>query len=140
MKSQRSRSRRGAAAVEFGLTLPVIMFIFIAALEYGWLYTQMMWLNNVVRDVARYCINLDQSQIDVPTTAENRVSTLLEGNFGYNCAADCSIDAVLTPRGYSGTYDVLFIEADLTYRPFAAMVPVPSQIHSEMTLLMMEVF
>jgi len=141
MRTLRSRHRwrRGAAAVEFGLTLPFIMFIFIAALEYGWLYTQMMWLNNVVRDVARYSMNLNQSEVDVPTTAQDRIRMLLEGNFNYNCAAQCTINAQLMPGGYAGTYDVLQLEAEVQYQSFANLVPVPAQLHAEMTVLMMEV-
>ena len=135
----RRSSRRGGAAVEFALTLPVLLFIFLAAIEYGWLFTQQNWINNSVRDTTRYVATLDPAVTDVESEAEVRLEQLLEGGFGYNCATQCEIEAKYQARGYDSEYDVIRLETDVVYNELGGLVPVPSHLHSDMTMIMVNV-
>jgi len=47
------RHRRGTAAVEFALTLPVILSILGGAIEFGWYFHESMHMVNAVRQGAR---------------------------------------------------------------------------------------
>ena len=139
---RRMHRRRGGAAVEFGVTLPFILFIFQAGLEYGWLYTQQAWVVNAVRDVARFTITLDPSDEDVEDVAETRTRTLLQDGFGFDCTNDtqqCQIQAEYVPAGYDDRYDVLVLSAAPEYRSFGGLVPVPDRLPAEMTMLMITV-
>ena len=50
---KRREGRRGAAAVEFALTLPVILSIMGGAIEFGWYFHESMHMVNAVRQGAR---------------------------------------------------------------------------------------
>lgn len=58
MTSARSRSRRGAAAIEFALCLVfVLMPLFAAVMEWSWYFYQEMRVMHVARDAARLAVS-----------------------------------------------------------------------------------
>ncbi|HMV65391.1 MAG TPA: pilus assembly protein [Myxococcota bacterium] len=92
--SPRSRrgSRRGIAAVEFALTLPVTALILIGTLEFGWYFSRLVMVNSATYDAARLAAFEDNST-DAVVTAEAAVTTLL-ADMGMDCGAlGCAIDA-----------------------------------------------
>ena len=72
------RFRKGASAVEFALTLPVLTTLFAAIMEYGWLFWQQQAVLSAVRDGVR--VGVATSQADDPeSVAELRAEASSEG-------------------------------------------------------------
>ena len=47
------KNQRGAAAVEFGLVLPVLLMILLGIIDYGWVFFSQLQMTNAVREGAR---------------------------------------------------------------------------------------
>ena len=80
MKRRRRKvSRRGAAAVEVALVLPVLLLVTFGAIRYGWFFLKLQQITNAARYGARVAIRADASNQDVL----DAISTLL-GAYGAN--------------------------------------------------------
>ena len=128
------RTRHGASAVEFALTLPVLATLFAAVMEYGWLFWQQQAVLASVRDGVR--VGVSTSQADDPeTTAEERAEIALEG-FGLLCEdeADCQTTGTLYEVD---DYDYLDLEPRYAYTPLTGgLLPVPDFITASMVMCM----
>lgn len=88
------RSRRGIAAVEFALILPVILGLSIATLEFGWYFSRLSQVAALTRDAARYGANASTSA-EAMVDAQVAAQALLR-DLGYDCAErGCNIRATL---------------------------------------------
>jgi Flp pilus assembly protein TadG len=56
MKDRRSRSQRGASALEFGLVAPVILLMVFGIIQYGYLYWSLQTAKATAREAARQLI------------------------------------------------------------------------------------
>ncbi len=137
--------RRGASAIEFALTLPLLAFFLMAVIEYGWYFWQLIAMTNAVRDALRVAVifpvdgTATDPYADPVSEAETRVQTLL-ASFGIDPAtsgsAECKIEAVPNDSGGAGTW-TLTLRACLEYEPLTLnLVPVPDTIAAEMTMLL----
>ena len=72
-----SKSRRGGAAVEFAITLPLLTFLLLMTFEYAWFYSQRGFVLNAVHDAARYTILQESSQMKA--VGEERLQFILTG-------------------------------------------------------------
>jgi Flp pilus assembly protein TadG len=128
------RTRQGASAVEFALTLPVLTTLFAAVMEYGWMFWQQQAILNAVRDGVR--VGVATSQADDPeTVAEGRAETSVEG-FGLACdgTTDCVTTGTMTDVD---GYDYLNLEMRYAYTPLTGgLLPVPDFIVARMVMCM----
>lgn len=137
--------RRGASAIEFALTLPLLAFFLMAVIEYGWYFWQLIAMTNAVRDALRVAVvfpvdgTSSDPYFEPVTEAETRVAELLT-NFGIDPATggstDCKIEAVPNSAGGAGTWTIT-LRACLEYESLTLeLVPVPETITAEMTMLL----
>ena len=125
------RARRGAAAIEFGLTLPILTLFVLAVIEYGWLFSQQTAVLYAVRDGTRVAVTF--SADDAESEAVDHVERVLAG-FGVDCGqVTCQTFTTLAGGAGSRTLRVL---TSLPYDALTGMVPVPSTLSAEMTMMM----
>ena len=123
--------RRGGAAIEFALVLPVLLTLLFGILEYGWLFLQQANVLSAVREGVRLGVTYDTAD-DPEGIAEARVAEILSG-YGFNTAT-ASIDASITG---SSPDAVLTVSAELPYEPLLGLYAVvPDNLHGEMTMLL----
>lgn len=92
--SRRRDARRGAAAVEFALTLPIIVLLLLGTIEYGNYFSQLAMVNAVARDACRFGGNQD-GPAEAGTNAQAAARQLLV-DLGFPCqlgSGQCSVQA-----------------------------------------------
>ncbi|HXI55646.1 MAG TPA: TadE family protein [Polyangia bacterium] len=128
----RRDSRRGAAAVEFALVLPLFAVVLFGMIEYGWFFYQQFGVASAVRDGLRVGATVSQNaNPDPKTTAVKRTQTLMAG-VGIN-AASVSINALYFGSSPSKT---MTLSATMPYKPLIGFVPVPKSISYSMTMML----
>jgi Flp pilus assembly protein TadG len=136
--------RRGASAIEFALTLPVLAFFLMAVIEYGWYFNQLIAMTGATRDALRIAVTyqVDGSQTDpygnVIAQAENRVTNLLLA-YGIDPStgpSGCRVVATPNTASGEGTWTVT-LTACTGYESLTLnLVPVPDTITARMTMLL----
>jgi len=129
------RQRRGASAVEFVLTLPVLFGIFAAIMEYGWFLLEYNSVIQAVRDGTRLGVATPMDN-DPTDTALDRTQTILLG-FGIECDTDdgCDLEAAIDT---TGSLDILTVTILLEYDPLIGFIPTPEAFSSTFTMAMEE--
>jgi Flp pilus assembly protein TadG len=84
---------RGAAAVEFALILPLLLFLLFVLLDFGWIFNQQLAITSASREAARfYAIHWNDTDVLLPDDAEARaegfVDTALSFSYGSGCTGD----------------------------------------------------
>lgn len=131
---RRPSSRRGASAIEFALTLPVVIVIFSAIIEYGWVFFHQSAALGAVRDGVR--LGVTYAPDDGPeAAAENRTRAVLSG-YGLDCSdtLSCVVTAVVVDDGVN--YATLTVQVQRAYEPMFALMPTPSNINAQMTMVL----
>jgi Flp pilus assembly protein TadG len=127
---RRPASRRGAAAVEFALVLPILLAIITAVMEYGWLFLQQANLSAAVRDGAR--VGSMTAQADGPGAAvETRVRAAMTTLSLPGTAA-----TVTTAQSVAAPAEVLTVTVSMTYTPLIGLVPTPANLNARMSMLL----
>ena len=82
----RSRDReRGAAAVEFALVIPLLLFILFVLLDFGWVFNQQLALTSASREAARfYAIHWNDPTATLPDDAEDRAAGFVETELDFD--------------------------------------------------------
>lgn len=133
-RSLRRSLRRGASAIEFALTLPVMITIFSVIVEYGWYFFQQSATLGAVRDGVRYGVTIDPSSGDPDLEAISRSRTVLEG-YGISCpteGAACVVNAVINVDGW----DSMTVDITREYTPLLGLIPTPTTVGAQMTMLL----
>ena len=126
--------RRGASAIEFALTLPVMITIFSVIVEYGWYFFQQSATLGAVRDGVRYGVTIDPSSGDPDIEAISRSRTVLEG-YGISCPTEgtaCVVNAVINVDGW----DSMTVDITREYTPLLGLIPTPTTVGAQMTMLL----
>lgn len=123
--------RRGTAAVEFALTVPVLMLIIFGVLDYSWYIKQATDVIRASREGLRLGVTVPQA--DGPdAAAESQVAVVLAG-YGLDCESslDCEIEATNTTLD---GLDSVTLTVAVPYEPLVGMVPTPETMATEITM------
>lgn len=116
----KARARRGSAAIEFGLVLPVLLAVFGAVIELSLYISTLHRVSRVARDSARVGSVIIEGPsptgIDIKAAAESHALLALDGA-GLPCDAGCT---VTTDWDLDANGDWYFITVDVTY-PYKGM-------------------
>lgn len=123
------RSRSGAAALEFALTLPIVLMITLGTVEYSWGFMNRVWLNNAARDAIRSATGVEPAA--APAQAERRARQALT-ELGVDCRSGCSVRAEVR----EGTYDVLALQIEMAYPRLTGFVPAPGNLAVEYVMML----
>lgn len=128
---RRAALRRGASAIEFGLTLPILTLFLLAIIEYGWLFSQQTAVLYAVRDGTRVGVTFPLDEVELE--AVDHVEQVLAG-FGVDCAqVNCQTYTTIAGAAGSRTMRVF---TTLPYDSLTGMVPVPGTLSAEMTMML----
>lgn len=123
MKPRRShRNRRGAAAVEFGLVLPVLLMILLGIIDYGWVFFNQLQMTNAVREGARAGVVVDD-----PVTALNTADAVTKN---YLTAGGIDLTNVTISANFVGGSDVQVTATQNPFQPLVGFVPTPAQLNA----------
>ena len=131
------RNRRGASALEFALTLPIVMIVLAGILEYGWYLFQLSNVVHALRDGTRIGVTVPLEHPTPPTTrAEEHARAVMNG-LGVPCeeGEGCVVTAVIRP---SDDFDVLNLTIEVDYTPIVGLLPSPSLLQGTFTMMMQE--
>ncbi len=123
--------RRGAAAVEFALVLPLFVAILFGAIEYGWVFYQTFGVASAVRDGLRFGATvLQTASPDPKAAAVKRAQDLLSG-------VGISPASVTINASYLGSSPskALTLSATMPYKALLGFVPVPTKISYATTMI-----
>lgn len=134
-KNLRSRLKRGAAAIEFALLLPVFCAIMFGIIEYGWVFFQQANVIAAVRNGVRYAITISKCDSPGPqASAIERVKETLRGS-GYSSEDVDSANITADFNGSNPT-ETLTVSADVPYHPLIRLIYTPPTLHGEMTMIL----
>jgi len=129
--------RRGASAIEFALTLPVIVVVLAGILEYGWYLFQLSNVVHALRDGTRIGVTVPRAdETGAAARAETHARTVLDG-LGVPCTdgGGCIVTATIAA---SGDVDTLTMAVEVDYEPIVGLLPTPSQLHGTFTMMVQE--
>ena len=126
-------SRRGAAAVEFVLAVPIIFLIATAVLDYAWFLNRSGDVLAAVREGARHGSTIDQDS-DPVGEAMSRTESALAA-YSLPCATGCDIEAQLFEVGGLTT---IAVTARVPYEPFVGLLPTPETMAGTLTLALLD--
>ena len=132
-----NRSRRhGSAAVEFALTLPVLLLVVIGVIELSLLMHRSYATTRVARDACRIgsgvLEGVDPTGEFIELAAEDHATFALEAA-GIDCGAGCDIDATWYE---SEGWMLLRVDVDVPYQSFTRLLPMlPDTTHGGFVML-----
>ena len=125
------KNQRGAAAVEFALSVPILLAILFGILDYAWYIKQATDVVHATREGLRLGVKVDQ--VDNPTAATSTQTTAVLQAFGLDCESDlvCEISAVSTTVD---GLDAIHLSVVVPYEPLVGMVPTPEALYADLTM------
>lgn len=75
---KKHKRENGQSLVETALTLPIFILVLCGILDFGWLYTNQLMLNNCSREAARFAVvnSDDPNLLNVVTTKAKSVAII----------------------------------------------------------------
>jgi Flp pilus assembly protein TadG len=126
----RQRLRRGASAVEFALTLPLLIVMISAIVDLTWFLQQETSLLQGVREGVRVGAST-VAENDPLGTARLHTEDALK-SLGIDCAAvDCDITASVDT---SGALDLITLAAVVPYEAPFGLLPSPEDLRASLTM------
>ncbi|MEQ1507890.1 MAG: TadE/TadG family type IV pilus assembly protein [Myxococcota bacterium] len=130
--------RRGAAAIEFALWLPVLLMFLSAVVDWGYYMTQRVAVARAVMEGTRR----GAAQFESPAVAAGSVigptagarASLVLTELGITCpAANCIVSSTYCDTGQGGVcnnppIDALVVQIQYDFEPFFGLVPTPAGI------------
>ncbi len=127
----RHNARRGTAAVEAALMLPIVLFLTFALLTYAWVFIRSGQINNAARQGARVAVRADSSNAAVLLHIET-----LMNNVGIPWDP---ANVTLTPSEVDGldSGTIVTVRIEVPYKgtsveliPMGGFMPVPTSLQS----------
>jgi hypothetical protein len=130
--SPRSQSNRtGSAAVEFALTVPILLVIVFGVLDYSWYIKQATDVVRASREGLRLGVTV--AQADGPdAAAETQVGVVLAG-YGLDCDGDLDCEIEASNTTVDGL-DAVTLTVSVPYQPLVGMVPTPETMGAVITM------
>lgn len=133
----RTTSRRGSAAIEFSLWLPILLLLVSAIVDWGLYMNQRVSVARATMDGARAGAavfepsNVTPGSLVVPA-AQNRANNVMVG-MGLTCGAGCNIVTTYCPQGTGGVcqtppFNGVTVEITYGYNPIFGFLAVPGVI------------
>ena len=129
--------RRGSSAIEFALTLPIIVAVLAGILEYGWYLFQLSNVVHALRDGTRIGVTVPASdETGTESRAEAHARAVMDG-LGVPCTdgGGCTVVATAIP---AGDIQTLRMAIEVDYTPIVDLLPTPSQLRGTFTMMMQE--
>ncbi len=116
--ASRFRRRRGVSIVEFVMTLPLVIGLLLATLEFGWYFSRLAALDSVIYDAVRVG-GFQTTRTRAVIATEEAAQTML-ADVGFNCNSGCNLRATTYPEG-----GVLLVEmeASVPYDQLTNVLP-----------------
>jgi Flp pilus assembly protein TadG len=122
------RARRGAAAIEFALVLPVLFALLTATFDYGWFYLREGLVTSVLREAVRAGSYQKPSDSDVAgacSACASRAASVAVAELSGLGIVVSAADMTPTIENIAGTC-ALVLEPSIPHRAVVGLVPVPS--------------
>lgn len=138
----REFARRGSAAIEFAIWLPVVLMFVATVVDYGFYMTRRVAVARATMEGARYGAAVFEPDsvpegTDVEPAARDRASEMLT-DMGIACPVvpSCAINTTYCQSDASAAcnnppFDAIQVEIDYTYTPIFGLVPVPTHIQEK---------
>lgn len=126
-------NRRGASAMEFVLTLPVVILLVGITVEWGWVLNQQTWVHAAARDAARWAVEQDPDSVNITQSAEFAAEEWLS-SYNFDCdAVECDIRGrIIDVAGRRA----LELSVDIEHEPILGLVATPETLHGESTYVL----
>ena len=137
--TSRARARRGAAAVEFALIMPILTVLCLMTIEMGWYFAHRLSVVNMVSDNMRYAASLNPNDYDVDRVATQFLHSQMKDYAHYSPglkSASLSRSRVRKERYTIAGYDHLRMTVWFDYQPITDILGVmPKTIALETSML-----
>ena len=131
------KHRRGASALEFALTLPIVMVVLTGILEYGWYLFQLSNVVHALRDGTRIGVTVPlEDDVGPIARAESHARSVLDG-LGVPCTdgGGCVVQATIAA---AGEIQAMTVAIEVDYTPIVGLLPTPSLLRGDFTMMMQE--
>ncbi len=136
----RHNVRRGTAAVEAALMLPIVMALTFGLLTYGWVFIRSGQINNAARQGARVAARADSTN----QVVEDHIVALMGiAGIPFSPASDLTVvladlpadaDGVVPGTTVTVTITVAYRGTDAELIPMGTFMPVPDHLQSTATM------
>lgn len=132
--SQRLFRPRGSVTVEFALILPILLYLVLGIIEFGWMVRCHLIVANAVREGTRYAA-LGNPSTAVKTRVKNAAAALMPGLTDAQIVLDQTADKVSSSPVYSSwpadanskngvvVGNLLRVSANYPFRPLTGFFP-----------------
>lgn len=121
---QRKNGRRGSNAIEFALTLPMVVMLLTGIMDYGFYFSQQQVVVHAARAGARRAAVSDPETENASEVAKAEVARVLEGG-GVTGAAQVGVAFGGVSPNATVTVDV-----KVDYNGLAGLIPIPGALGS----------
>lgn len=115
------RARRGAAVAEFAITLPVMVAMLFATIEFGNFFSESAAVHNAVRDGARFGSN--QPTLALAQTRGAAATRTMLSAVGYSCDVADPSCVIETRIVQDSGLNFLEVTANVPYRQITGVIP-----------------
>ena len=112
------RNSDGTAAIEFGLTLPLLLIVLVGILDYGQIHFTRLTMTNAAREGARVGVTMPETEAQAAAVAATT-----------SYLAQAGVTAVVTATVPSQTDPTVTVTVTIDpYTPLIGLVPTPARL------------